>query len=82
MLTTYDGQEDIFRALKAGAAAYLLKDTVPDDLVRIIRDVHRGVPQTLPAAVQRRLSEREGRANLTPREVEVGGAPALKTPIR
>ena len=40
VLTTYEGDEDIHRALEAGAQAYLLKDTVRKDLVQTIRDVH------------------------------------------
>ncbi len=42
VLTMYAGDEDIYRALQAGAAGYLLKDTVPEDLVRVIREVHAG----------------------------------------
>ena len=70
VLTTYDGQEDIFRALEAGAATYLLKDTVPDDLVQVIRDVHSG-EQPLPPAIKGRLAGRDRLIALTPREVQV-----------
>ena len=42
VLTTYDGDEDIFRALQAGARAYLLKGMTTDDLVSTIRTVHAG----------------------------------------
>ncbi|MGC4081150.1 MAG: response regulator transcription factor [Vicinamibacterales bacterium] len=42
VLTTYHGDEDIFRALQAGAATYLLKDMIADDLIRTIREVHEG----------------------------------------
>ena len=42
VLTMYHGDEDIYRALQAGAAGYLLKDTVPEDLVGVIREVHAG----------------------------------------
>ena len=41
VLTMYQGDEDIYRALEAGAAAYLLKDTLAEDLVNVIRQVHR-----------------------------------------
>jgi len=44
VLTMNRGDEDIYRALEAGAAAYLLKDTLSEDLVRVIRDVHTGRP--------------------------------------
>src|SRR4030095_16780841 len=40
VLTMYHGDEDIYRAVAAGAVGYLLKDTLPDDLIRVIRDVH------------------------------------------
>ncbi len=42
VLTVYQGDEDIHRALEAGAATYLLKDTIADDLARIIREVYIG----------------------------------------
>ena len=42
VLTMYHGDEDIYRALQAGAMGYMLKDTVPDDLIRVIREVHAG----------------------------------------
>ena len=38
----YQGDEDIYRALEAGATTYLLKDTLSDDLIRIVREVHAG----------------------------------------
>ena len=42
VLTMYQGDEDIHRALSAGATTYLLKDTLSDDLIRIVREVHAG----------------------------------------
>lgn len=42
MLTTYDGDEDIYRALEAGARAYLLKDMQREELLEVIRAVHAG----------------------------------------
>ena len=42
VLTMYQGDEDIHRALSAGAATYLLKDALSDDLIRVVRDVHAG----------------------------------------
>jgi DNA-binding NarL/FixJ family response regulator len=70
VLTMYKGDEDIHRALAAGASTYLLKDTLADDLPRIVREVHGG-RQTLPPDVQARLEERAASPTLTPREVEV-----------
>jgi DNA-binding NarL/FixJ family response regulator len=66
----YHGDEDIHRAVQAGAAAYLLKDTVPEVLVKVIRDVHAGrrvfAPQIV-AAIERRA----GQPALTSRELQV-----------
>ena len=42
VLSTYEGDDDIFRALEAGATSYLLKDTLAEDLVRVIREVFAG----------------------------------------
>jgi DNA-binding NarL/FixJ family response regulator len=70
VLTMYEGDEDIRRATEAGAAAYLLKTTLTDDLVRIVRQVHGG-ERPLMADVAATLSEHSARARLTPREVEV-----------
>ena len=70
MLTTYDGDSDIHGALAAGASGYLLKDVEGEELVHAIREVHRGA-RYLPAGVARRLAERSGIPQLTPREIEV-----------
>jgi len=70
VLTMFDGDEDIHRALQAGAATYLLKDTLSDDLIRVVREVHSG-KRPVPEGVQARLAERSAHPTLTPREVEV-----------
>jgi DNA-binding NarL/FixJ family response regulator len=70
VLTMYHGDEDIHRALAAGASTYLLKDMLSDDLMRVIREVHAGQHALLPD-VQLRLEERATRPSLTPREVQV-----------
>jgi DNA-binding NarL/FixJ family response regulator len=70
VLTMYEGDEDIYRALRAGATTYLLKNTLSDDLVRVIREVHAG-KSPMPADVAARLAERTKSESLTPREVEV-----------
>ena len=70
VLTMHNGEEYIHRALEAGAASYLLKDTLSDNLIGVIRDVFAG-RRTLPADVEARLAERAGNAHLTPREVQV-----------
>ncbi len=70
VLTTYDGDEDIHRALAAGARGYILKDMMRTDLVGAIRAVHRG-QRGIPAPVAARLAEHTPRIGLTPREIEV-----------
>jgi two-component system NarL family response regulator len=66
----YQGDEDIYRALEAGAAAYLLKDTLAEDLVCVIRDVHSG-NRPIPPDVAAALAARNAQPSITPREVEV-----------
>jgi DNA-binding NarL/FixJ family response regulator len=70
VLTMYDGEEDIHRALQAGAATYVLKETLADDLVQVIRAVYGG-QRPIPADVATRLASREIHTSLTAREVEV-----------
>jgi two-component system NarL family response regulator len=70
VLTTYDGDEDIYRALQAGARAYLLKDVLREDLLAAIRAVHAG-QRHIPPAVAARLAERLPLSDLTARELEV-----------
>jgi DNA-binding NarL/FixJ family response regulator len=70
VLTMYKGDEDIHRALDAGASTYLLKDALADDLPRIVREVHEG-GRPLPPDVLARLEERAASPTLTSREVEV-----------
>ncbi|MBV9669434.1 MAG: response regulator transcription factor [Acidobacteriales bacterium] len=70
VLTTYDGDEDIYRALQAGARGYLLKDLFDEDLMKAIRTVHAG-KTCIPAPIAERLAERVGGPGLTTREVEV-----------
>jgi DNA-binding NarL/FixJ family response regulator len=70
VLTTYDGDEDIYRAIKAGAKAYLLKDTARDALVETVRRVHAGETY-LPPQLAAKLAERVSGQALSPREIEV-----------
>jgi len=70
MLTSYDAEEDIRRALDAGASGYLLKDSSQDDLITALLAVHRGEPW-LPANRARRLREHTQEAPLSPRQLEV-----------
>ena len=70
VLTTFDGDENIFRALQAGAKGYLLKDMFGDELMEAIRGVHAGKTR-IPAPIAQRLAERMGGPSLTNRELEV-----------
>jgi two-component system NarL family response regulator len=70
VLTMYQGDEDIHQALKTGAATYLLKDALADDLIRVVREVHAG-GHPIGADVRARLDERATQPTLTPREVQV-----------
>ena len=68
VLTTYDTDEDISRALRAGAKAYVLKDITAEGLVKCIRDVLDGKTYLAPAAAAK-LAEGVTRVQLTPREL-------------
>jgi DNA-binding NarL/FixJ family response regulator len=70
VLTTYDGDEDIRKALDAGAQAYLLKGMSHEDVTSAIRKVHSG-QRCIPEPVSRRLADRPPHSELSPREVEV-----------
>ncbi|HEV2486922.1 MAG TPA: response regulator transcription factor [Terracidiphilus sp.] len=70
VLTTYDGDEDIYRALKAGAKGYLLKGMTTEELIATIREVHAGKAH-IPPAIAEKLAERMGTEDLTPREAAV-----------
>ena len=70
VLTMYGGDEDIHQALAAGASTYLLKDSLSDDLIGTIREVHAG-GHPLSPDVKARLDARASRPTLTSREVQV-----------
>jgi two-component system NarL family response regulator len=70
VLTTYDGDEDIYRALQAGAQAYLLKDMLCEEILAAIRAVHAG-QRRIPAEVGTRLAERMSGLELSGREQQV-----------
>jgi two-component system, NarL family, response regulator len=70
VLTTYDTDEDIYRALRAGAKAYLLKDTPREELLDTIRAVSAGRTR-VPSDVAAKLVERVSSETLTAREVDV-----------
>ena len=70
VLSTYQGDEDIYRALEAGAVTYLLKDTLAEKMVGVIREVMGG-GRPIPPEVAQRLTGRMFQAALTTRETEV-----------
>jgi DNA-binding NarL/FixJ family response regulator len=70
VLTMYHGDEDIHRAIAAGAMGYLLKDTLPDDLIRVIREVHSG-RRAIPPEIAAVLEQRASQPTLTFRESQV-----------
>jgi len=72
MLTTFEGDMEIQRALAAGAQGYMLKSMPPKDLVAVIRQVHAG-KKRIPSEVAARLADHLGEENLTAREIEVLG---------
>jgi two-component system, NarL family, response regulator len=70
VLTSYAMDEDIYRAVQAGAQGYLLKDAPQAEMLEAIRSVHSG-RRYFPQAIADRLAERMLRSSLTEREIEV-----------
>ncbi len=80
VLTSFAEDDKVFPAIKAGAEGYLLKDASPDDLLRAIREVHRGEPSMHPTIARKLMLELQRSSDLpltedplTEREVEVLG---------
>jgi two-component system NarL family response regulator len=70
ILTSFETDEDIYRAVQAGAQGYLLKDTSLKEMVTAIRTVHLG-KRYIPQDIAARLADRMMRTDLTPREIEI-----------
>lgn len=79
VLTMYQGDEDIYRAIQAGAVGYVLKDSLSGELLRVIREVHRG-GNAVPPDIAAKLALRTSQSALTSREVQV--LKALRTGMR
>jgi len=70
ILSTHSGEEDIYRAMKAGAHGYVVKSILREELLRAVRQVHRG-GEYLDPIVAAHLAERQARRSLSTREVDV-----------
>jgi two-component system NarL family response regulator len=70
ILTTYHGDEDIYRAVEAGAAAYIMKDALATQLTDVIRRVHAG-ENVMTRELQDVLDQRARRPSLSQREIQV-----------
>jgi two-component system, NarL family, response regulator len=70
VLSNFEYDEDIYRAVEAGARGYLLKDTSRDEIIAAINAVHTGNTH-FPRRIADRLSERKHRPCLSPREVQI-----------
>lgn len=70
VLTTFDGDEDIYRGLRAGAKGYILKGAKPNELLDAIRTVHQG-KKYIPPTIAAKLAERMNTEELSDRELEV-----------
>jgi NarL family two-component system response regulator LiaR len=68
VLTSFAEDEKVFAAIKAGALGYLLKDAAPGELLRAIREVHRGEPSLQPAIAHKVMRELQRESNLPPTE--------------
>jgi DNA-binding NarL/FixJ family response regulator len=73
VLTTFDGESDVLPAIEAGATGYLLKDALPDDLMRAVRAAARGESVLAPSVTQHLMGQvrRPGAGTLTDREKQV-----------
>jgi two-component system, NarL family, response regulator len=70
ILSSFEFDEEIYRAVQAGARGYLLKETTRDEIVAAIVAVHAG-KQYFPPAIAARLADRTHRSTLSPRELEI-----------
>ena len=70
VLTNYHSDEDVFRAMRAGARAFLLKTSPMEEVITAIREIHNG-ETWIPPQIARQLAERVSRHSLSTREVEI-----------
>ncbi len=79
VLTTFDLDEHAFAALQAGASGFLLKDAMPDDLLRAIRTVHGGDAVVAPSTTRRLLARYVRRGTIPPAVAAVAAVAAVGT---
>jgi len=72
MLSVSEAEEDIWRAVQAGAAGYLLKSCGSNELLAALRKIHQG-GEVFPPGIGTKIAERSRRSNLTPREIQILG---------
>jgi DNA-binding NarL/FixJ family response regulator len=70
VLTSFEKEEDIYRAIRAGAQGYLLKDTTESEMIAAISSVHAG-KRYIPRHIAARLADRMMRSDLTARELQI-----------
>ncbi len=68
VLTSFAEDEKVFRAVKAGASGYLLKDATPDEILTAVRQVYRGEPAMNPTIANKLMRELQRESNLPPTE--------------
>jgi two-component system, NarL family, response regulator len=76
VLTSFEKEEDIYRAVRAGAQGYLLKDSSEAEMVAALKTVHNG-KRYIPRPIAARLADRMLRSDLTARELEILGSLSL-----
>ena len=70
VVSSFDGEEEVYRVMKAGARGYMLKDSAPDAIINAVRAVQSG-RRYLPSAISDKLADRVGTSDLSPREIEM-----------
>src|SRR5581483_11329858 len=70
ILSTHSSEEDIFRAIQAGAQGYIIKSIVREELLRAVREIHRGA-QYFDSIAASHIAERQSHRSLSSREVDV-----------
>jgi DNA-binding NarL/FixJ family response regulator len=76
VLTSFEKEEDIYRAIRAGAKGYLLKDSTEGEMISALQAVHSG-RRYIPRHIAARLADRMLRSDLTPRELQILNALSL-----